>query len=301
MSSLVAGLVAHWPCLALLAENPTWHTDASELAWVDILRPSYNLLDPMTGRHRAWPLPSKIGSATPAPGGGALVALATGLFRLDEAGTLVAQPSPPMAGIHFNDGKCDATGRFWVGTRASDGAGGGGALYRVEPDGAVTSLADGFDVPNGLGWSPDGRIFYLIDTPPRVILRYAVDLVSGTLGRREVLHRFDGTRGKPDGMAVDEAGRLWCAMWDGGGIAILSPEGELLEWLDTPCPRPTSCAFGGSDLSTLFVTSASTGLDPADPAFSRSGDVLAYATTTRGTPVASFGVPLAQSSLLLAP
>lgn len=288
---------AIWPVSATLAECPVWIAESGVLAWVDIVAQTYNHLDPASGDRHAWAVSGKIGSAAPVDAGLALVALESGLWLLHADGTRTPFPSPPMDGIHFNDGKCDPMGRFWVGTRASDGSNGGGALFRCTLDGEVNLVDASFDVPNGMGWSPDGRWFYLVDTVPRRLYRYAFDAETGTLGERIVLSEFIGIPGKPDGLAVDQAGRLWVAMWDGGGICVLAPTGEPVGWLATPCARPTSCAFasirsseeGDADCGTLFVTTAALGLDPEDPGFGSAGSILAYSVPALGCPVAALG------------
>jgi sugar lactone lactonase YvrE len=265
-----------WPVGAALAECPVWIPEARLLAWVDILGPTYNWLDPVTGINRSIPVHAKIGSAAPLGAREAILALEDGLWLFRQGGPLEPLPSPDMTGVHFNDGKCDPASRFWVGTRATDGSAGGGALYRVDQERRVTPMDTGFDVPNGMGWSPDGRSFYLIDTVPRLLYRYDFDLAGGAISNRTILHRFEDTAGKPDGMAVDRDGYIWCAMWDGGGIARLAPDGTQVGWLPAPCQRPTSCAFGGDDLSTLFVTTAAYGLDPLDVRFGQAGSILAF-------------------------
>lgn len=278
-----------WPVGARLAECPVWLGEVGLLAWVDILEPAYNLLDPATGHceHRA--MPGKIGSAAPIGCGAAIVALESGLWLSKPEAALETLPSPEMEGIHFNDGKCDGAGRFWVGTRANDGSNGRGSLFRYDPDGTLHLMGTGFDVPNGLGWDVDGRAFFLVDTVPRLLYRYDFDPDFGLLGDRRVICRFLDIPGKPDGLAVDQAGRIWCAMWDGSGIAVLSPEGALLDWLPTPCQRPTSCAFGGPDGRTLFVTTASHQLDPAHPGYGSAGCILVYDVPEAGLPVPLFG------------
>jgi len=265
-----------WPVGASLAECPVWIPEARLLAWVDILGPTYNLLDPTTGINHSFPVHAKIGSAAPFGAEEAVLALENGLWLFRQGRALDPLPSPDMTDVHFNDGKRDPAGRFWVGTRATDGSPGGGALYRVDQEGRVTRMDAGFDVPNGMGWSPDGRSFYIIDTVPRMLYRYDFDLAAGAISNRTIFHRFEGIAGKPDGMAVDRHGYIWCAMWDGSGIARLAPDGTQVGWLPVPCQRPTSCAFGGEDLSTLFVTTAAHDLDPAHPRFGKAGSILAF-------------------------
>jgi sugar lactone lactonase YvrE len=282
-------LVASWPVRAGLAECPHWIADTNSLLWIDGVRPSVNLLDLTTGISTETVVPTKIGSAAPGPDGTLLLALGNQLWLQDARTERHFWAAPGTNGTHFNDGKCDPAGRFWVGSRASDGSPGRGSLYRLDPDGRITEMATGFDVCNGLAWSPDATAFYIVDTVPRLLYRYDYDLTSGTIANLQVIQDFAGVPGKPDGLAVDVAGNIWCAMWDGAGILRLSPDGEQLGWLDTPCPRPTSCAFGGDDGRMLFVTSASFGLDPAESErFGLSGSILAFHSPVAGAPVAAY-------------
>ncbi|MGF7151529.1 sugar lactone lactonase YvrE [Sphingomonas zeicaulis] len=259
------------------------------MAFVDGPARRYHVLDPDRGALTSIGFDNRVGSAAPARGGGAIVALADGLARVAADGAVRRISSSVTDGVFFNDGKCDPRGRFWVGSRSEAGASGEGALFCLDGHGSIRREGEGFDICNGMGWSPDGHSFYLIDTVPRIVYRYDFDMERGIVGPRRVLHQFDGSRGKPDGMAIDAEGRLYCAMWDGAGIAILSPDGKLLGWIDIPAKRPTSCAFGGADRRTLFVTTATT---KTPPDFSRSppaGAILAYACATPGLTVPLYG------------
>jgi sugar lactone lactonase YvrE len=281
-------LIASWPVGAGLAECPHWIADANALLWIDGVRPSVNRLDLATGVSTEMCVPAKIGSAVPGPDGTLLLALENELWLRDSRSELHAWAAPGRTGTHFNDGKCDPLGRFWVGSRSDDGSAGKGSLYRLDPDGSLTEMAKGFHVCNGLGWSPDATIFYLVDTVPRLLYRYDYDPASGTIADRRVIQDFAGVQGRPDGLAVDSAGNIWCAMWDGAGILRLSPDGEQIGWLDTPCPRPTSCAFGGADGRILFVTSATHGLDTSAEQFGLSGSILAFHAPVAGVAVAAY-------------
>ena len=281
-------LRACWAVGAGLAECPHWMPDVEALLWVDIAASSVNILDIATGISTATILPAKVGAAVSGPTGTILLALESGLW-LQDGRSLRQCAAPDMTGTHFNDGKCDAAGRFWVGSRANDGTPGQGNLYRLDPSGVVQKMAGGFDVCNGLGWSPEGNAFYLVDTVPRLLYRYDFDPLTGSIANRRVLQDFAEVPGKPDGLAVDVEGNIWCAMWDGSGIQVLSPAGEKVGWVDTPCPRPTSCAFGGNHQRTLFVTSAAYGLDPADTEhFGKSGSILAFDAPVAGVPVVGY-------------
>ncbi len=159
------------------------------------------------------------------------------------------------SGTRFNDGECDAHGRLWIGTMGSPGQ---GVLFCFDGQ-TLRAVADGFDVGNGLGWSPDYRFMYFTDTGQRLIYRYDFDLEFGTLRDRRVFHHFPDV-GKPDGLAVDAEGCVWSALWDGACVVRLSPDGEIIGRLDMPVPRPTSVAFGNGE---MLITSARKGLTPA--------------------------------------
>jgi sugar lactone lactonase YvrE len=275
-----------WRVKALLGEGPHWIAGSQTFQWIDILKPSVNFLDPATGISVEMTMPSKVTAAIPTDDGGILVALEDGLWLRDRHGAFSCCASPDMTGVQFNDGKCDPIGRFWVGSRSSDGSPGRGKLHSLGLDGVFREAADGFDVCNGLGWSPDGTAFYLIDTIPRILYRFDYDCTTGRISGRTILRRFSEDEGKPDGLAVDARGNIWCAMWDGGGIRILSSDGGDQGWLPIACPRPTSCAFGGASGDLLFVTTASVGTDlNASPS---SGSIMAYRTMTTGAPLNAF-------------
>ncbi|MFE0147540.1 SMP-30/gluconolactonase/LRE family protein [Nonomuraea sp. NPDC059007] len=148
----------------------------------------------------------------------------------------------------FNDGAVDPWGHFWIGTMCTDRPG-AAALYRVAPDGRTTTELTGVTCSNGLGWSPDHRTMYYVDTPSRTL--DAFDVHDGRVTGRRVVAQVRG--GLPDGLAVDEDGCVWVAVWDGAAVHRYTPEGRLDTVVETPCARPTSCAFGGG---TLYVTTA---------------------------------------------
>lgn len=277
-----------WQVNAMLGEGPHWIAGSQALLWVDIVKPSVNMLDPATGASVEMTMPSKVSAAVPAGDGGILVALEDGLWLRDRHGAFSPCASPDMTGMQFNDGKCDPVGRFWVGSRSNDGSLGKGKLHSLDPDGTLREAADGFDVCNGLGWSPDGTAFYLVDTIPRILYRFDYDRAAGRISGKSILRRFGQEEGKPDGLAVDAHGNIWCAMWDGGGIRVLSPDGEDRGWLPVACPRPTSCAFGGASGNLLFVTTASVGMD-LETARS-SGSILAFRTAIPGIKIEAYRV-----------
>jgi len=245
---------------SLLGEGPTWSPRDNALYWVDILTPSVHRYDAATGTDSETPLGSMVSLVIPKASGGLVVATPGGLMSLDLATRRLApfcHPESERTDIRYNDGKCDRRGRLWVGSMDMGAAANRGHLFRVDGDGSWKRADSGFTVPNGIGWSPDNKAMYVTDTYRQTIYRYDFDLASGTVENRRPLITIAASDGKPDGLTVDDQGCLWVALWDAWHIARFSPEGHLMQRVRVPVPRPTSCCFGGDNLDTLYVTSAS--------------------------------------------
>jgi sugar lactone lactonase YvrE len=248
-----------------LGECPVWDERAGVLYYADIDAPALIRLDPATGAERRWDLPAKIGSfALDETGAGAVLALAGGFARLDLAKGALAPIADPPAGLdehRFNDGAADPAGRFWSGTMHVSARRPSGVVYCLE-GGEARAVFGGFFVPNGFAWSPDGRRFYVNDSP-RAMFVADFDAATGRAEAPYVFADVSAAPGFPDGMAVDAEGFLWNARWDGKGLARFAPDGRLDRFVPMPVSRPTSCAFGGPELDRLYVTSARVGLDAA--------------------------------------
>ena len=209
--------------------------------------------------------------------------------------SLLSHPEEARPDFHFNDGKCGPDGRFWVGSMPRNYKGRGGRLFRLGPGAAAATMAEGFTVPNGPGWSPDGTVFYIADSPAGAIFRYDFEPGAGApngdvLGRQEVAVEPGSAPGWPDGMAVDESGCLWSARWDGGCVVRFTPDGALDRIVELPVSRPTSCAFAGPDLDTLVITSGTAGMDEAALASEPlAGGLFALDPGVKGAPVGTFG------------
>lgn len=281
------------PYSAFLGEGPYWLAGMQSLLWVDILSPSVNLSNITTSDTRATPLGELVGMVVPRRRGGYVAATQSGFRSLDlQNGQMAALASPigGMQGRRFNDGKCDSAGRLWAGTLALDASPDRGSLYRLDPDGSLHEIENGFHICNGLGWSPDNRRFYLADSGRRTIYAYDYDLASGQISNKTVFATFEASEGTPDGLAIDAEGHLWCAMWDGWAIKRFTPDGQLDKTIDLPLPRPTSCAFGGDDLKTLYITSARIRLSATQIAAAPlSGSILSIQVDVPGAPVGIYG------------
>ena len=277
----------------LLGEGPVWCAEEQSLYWVDIKKPSVRSWKPGTGEQRVWPVQAEIGSMALRSRGGMVLALRDGFAFLDlESGevTPLHDPEPDLPGTRFNDGKCDPQGRFWAGTMDCEEVEGLGSLYRLDHDHSCHRMVDGVICSNGLGWSPDGRTMYYTDTWTRRIDAFDFDPATGEVGNRRIFAEVPDGDGAPDGLAVDAEGGVWSARWDGWKVVRHAPDGSVDAVVETPVPRPTSCAFGGSDLRDLYVTSASVGLDHAARAAAPlSGSLFRVRTAVCGQRGPEFG------------
>ena len=196
------------------------------------------------------------------------------------------------ADAEFNDGACDPAGRFWAGTTTPGYRPGAGALYRLDPDGTITTMLDGVTESNGIGWSLDGATMYFIDSGEREprIRAFGFDLAGGTLGGSRDLARFPAGGAVPDGLVVDAEDCLWVAMWGGAEVRRYAPDGELLAALPVPVSQPTCPAFGGPGLDDLYLTSAWEGMTASQRATEPlAGHVLHSRPGARGMDVLAYG------------
>ncbi|MFI1371009.1 SMP-30/gluconolactonase/LRE family protein [Streptomyces longwoodensis] len=251
---------------ATLGEGPTWDPAAGRLLWLDILGSRVHTFDPATGRRGVRVTDQHVGAVKPRAGGGLVLNLRDGVGLIDPDGTFRWLHHEPVPGRRANDAAVAPDGSLWAGTMRYDEAPGGGSLSRFTGDGSVRTVLDDVAVSNGTGWSPDGRLMYYIDSPTRRVdvFTYDADAEGGgrVSGRRPLAEIEEGA-GFPDGLTVDAEGCVWVALWDGSAVRRYTPAGELDQVIELPTPRVTACAFGGPDLTDLYVTTARVGL--ADP------------------------------------
>lgn len=305
--------------LAALGESPFWHPHEQLLYWVDISGKQILRANIDMGTVEAWDLPGEPGCMAPAASGGLVMALRHGVFRARTWGgplQLLARLDYDASHMRANDGKCDALGRFWVGTidetRSLNNAG----LYCIDArdlarTGAaqVRCMINPAELPattaNGLAWSPDNQTLYWADTPSHTVWAWDHDQNSNSLRARRVFASFKtqpegwssngldagngGYRGRPDGAAVDVQGNYWVALFEGRRVCQLAPDGSLLAEFAVPLQCPTMPCFGGEDLKTLYLTSARHHRSAAElAAFPLSGSVLSMRVEVAGLPVNFF-------------
>lgn len=270
-----------------LGEGPVWDDQAQVLYFVDIAARRVHRLNPGSSAHDHWTFDEKISCLGLTTGKGILVAGQSGLWRLDpETGARAlrfAVPAMP-ATMRPNDGKVAPDGSFWVGTMTdSDTRGPDGYLMRIAPDGGVRVLLTGLTTPNGMGWSPDGRQFYLAETRARRVDRFDV-AADGTLSNPRAFLTLAPDEGRPDGACFDAEGHYWCAGIDAGRVNRATPDGRVLSHIDLPTPMVTMPCFGGADLKTVFVTSLIRNGDESATA----GGLYAFQSPVAGRPAARF-------------
>lgn len=246
----------------LLGESPFWHPDEQSLYWIDIAGHAVHRFHLASGLHSSWPVPAEPGCIARTTDGRIIVALRTGLAFLDTTSGALEELAPAPydpAIMRFNDGRCDANGRLWTGTAYDPRDKNLGSLYCVER-GVITDACKAVTVSNGVAFSTDNLTLYHSDTNAHRISAYDYDLKSASLGACRVVKQFPNERGpdyggRPDGAAVDSEDAYWCAMYEGGRLLRLAPDGEILLEVPLPVRCPTMLAFGGEDMRTLFVTS----------------------------------------------
>ncbi len=268
-----------WPAGAHLGEGPCWDPRSDRLFWVDIKAGTLHAFHSESDTRQTWKPPVRICSIdVPPPAWDPPQGLEGLPFAFcGDAGfgwlgigpdvvevVAVAQPEADLPGNRFNDGKVGPDGRYWAGTMDDAEAVSSGSLYAFEFDGSFAVLDREYLVTNGPAFSPDGSVVYHSDSARQVI--YAFDLgEDGALHRKRAFAQFAEGDGYPDGMTTDLEGNVWVAVWDGGRVLKLAPDGTRLATVAIPARNPTSCVFESHDPFVMYVTSASSGPSRDDP------------------------------------
>ena len=259
--------------LCSVGESPLWAPHERALYWVDIEGRALHRWQAASARAQTWALAERPGCIALHALGGLVCALESSLVHLQvhEDGQVdlvtLASVAHPLLGMRFNDGRCDRSGRFWVGSMVMN-------MALAAPAGQIACLAgcaltrplrDPLTVPNGLAFSPDGATMYLSDSHPSVQLVWAFDLAAdGTPTGRRVFIDMNHHPGRPDGAAVDVDGCYWTCANDAGLVHRFTPDGRLDRSLAVPVSKPSMCAFGGARLDELFITSIRPAMPPPE-------------------------------------
>jgi sugar lactone lactonase YvrE len=248
----------------VIGEGPRWNAAEQRLYWVDFIeKQNIHSWHPATQELRTYPTEAPVSALGFRRSGDLIVAtggqIATYTLASKKLSSFTSLDDRP--GMRLNDGSVDADGRFWVGSMHSEKQEEPhGSLYRFDADGSVHEMDNGFTVSNGLGWSPDRRTFYFIDTFRRVIYAYDFSAATGAISNRRVFARTVESDGYPDGLVVDAEGHVLVAFWGGWKVIRYDPDGKQEREIRFPVANPTACAFGGRDRDELYVTTARLGL-----------------------------------------
>ena len=240
-------------------EGPIFWED--HLLYVDIEGHALIRLHLETAQEKVWEMGERIGTVVPRHSGGFLCAGDSGIFSFDpntgEKKNLADPEGDKRPDNRFNDGKCDPSGRFWAGTISTVKKTGDANLYMLDLEGNLFQRVNGVTNSNGICWNEEADTMYYIDTPTKEVWSYSFNNSTGEIGEKQVLINTEEVdlAGSPDGMTIDGEGMLWIAMCHGGMVVRIDPHrGEIIDKVELPCLETTACAFGGSNLTRLFVT-----------------------------------------------
>ena len=269
-----------------LGEGPCWSPLEGRLYWFDIKGKRLAWYEPATEASGSFDLPLRASAAAPRAQGGLVMATEKGLMIVHpDAGTLeMKQPFAMPEGFRTNDGKIDLDGNFWWSIMDDDHGKRPGAVFRTTPEFKTERMLDGIHIPNTVSFSPDGKTLYMADSRLQTLFAHETADLSKV---RRFAHTA-GEPGTPDGSAVDAHGYLWNAQWGGWKIVRYAPGGRVDMEIRMPVAQPSSCAFGGTDLTTLFVTSAWDGLS----AEARASQPVAGGLFAMETGVKGLALPL---------
>ncbi len=275
----------------LHAEGPIWSEERAALYWTDIESKTVWRLEPASKAATRWNMPQKVCSLAFREKGDLLIAFEKGLSFYDlqlQAEQKIVDVEVGLPTTRLNDGRCDRQGRFIVGGFDSTEKG-LSAAYRLDLDLRLHRLFGGLSSANSTCFSLDGRTMYYADSPQAAIWAFDYDIETGTPSNRRVFCDFRGQPGIPDGSVIDADGCLWNAQWNGSRVVRYRPDGRIERVIEVPCRNPTSLAFGGRDLDTLFITTSRLTLTEEEARLQPlAGTLLAVRPGVKGLPETRF-------------
>lgn len=251
---------------SMLGEGAIWNHKTQELYWVDIEAQLLHWFDPLTSTNQTAHFGQKISAVIPGTDDTLLLALKDGVYSYEKLTgllrRLLSNPENYTSGNRFNDGKCDPSGRLWLGTM---GASRSAALYRIDADLSMHRMETGITTSNGIAWSDDKKTMYYIDTSVHKVVAYSYDDKTGRISTPYDAITIPEDMGKPDGCSLDAEGMIWIALWGGYAVGRWDPRTGVLRCrVEVPAKNVTSCAFGGENLDTLYITTARTSTSEAE-------------------------------------
>ncbi|TYP98185.1 sugar lactone lactonase YvrE [Tenacibaculum adriaticum] len=245
---------------AELGEGAFWNYKTQELLWIDIEGKKLHAYSPKTKRDKTLSMPSRPGTVVPVNDSEMMVALEDGIHSVNlKTGVhkLFSDMSADLLGSRLNDGKCDPNGRLWVGSMHMEQLANKAKLFMVNASGSYTTKIDSVTISNGIVWTSDKKTMYYIDTPISQIKAYDYNNETGSISNEKVAVQIPETLGYPDGMTIDEEDMLWVGMWNGNTVIRFNPiTGKVDRKIEVPAHNISSCAFGGENFDTLYITTA---------------------------------------------
>jgi sugar lactone lactonase YvrE len=277
---------------ARLGEGPLWSPNENALYSIDIVNCAIHRWEPKTGKRDTAILKQWICALVLCDDGRLIGAVEDGLAFIDfVTGTfeIIANPLPDRS-MRFNDASADRLGRLWTGTMQREDQQPVASFYKLDNDLVLTEMDKGLSLSNGIGFSPDDSILYLSDSIQNSVFAYDFDLERGLISNKRQLIYVDPDKdGYPDGLTMDAEGHIWLCHWDGWKLTRHAPDGKVVDTIEVPVPRPTSCMFGGDDLSELYITSAIMDLSAEQFAVApMSGDIFVARPSVPGLPEPTF-------------
>ena len=277
-------VVADFSCT--VGEGPVWHPDHGRLYWTDILAGRLFWYEPGSGKSQLCYEGRTVGGFTLQADNSLLLFMDKGTVAVWDDGQIVqtiVDTIPAEIKQRFNDVTADPEGRVFAGTMPFDNVEQrSGRLYRLDRDGSYTVVLEEVGVPNGMAFTFDRRFFFFIDSLDNVVWKFDYDQETGAISNRRAFIEFNSDEGNADGMTLDGEGNLWIAMAMGWRVVQYGPDARLKRSIELPARFVSSLAFGGQDLSQLFVTTGR--LPEGEELGSAAGTLIALRPGPIGVP-----------------
>lgn len=276
------------PSACILGESSAWNSSRKSCFWVDIenhLIYEYKWLDKSLRKYDLGCRVSLVVESTEENEVIVGIQGGVGRFNLEkETLTIISDLDADWQTHRCNDGICDPKGRLWLSTMELNYKEDAGAVYVITDAGKIEIRISKATIPNGMAWSADHKYLYYIDSPTGSVRAYLYDEESAAIQFDRIVVQIPEHKGVPDGMTIDEEGMLWIALWGGYGVGRFDVNsGNMVDFIDVPAPRVSSCAFVGENLDQMIITTARSGMTEKELAdFPESGNTFIIEPGVRG-------------------
>lgn len=243
-----------------LGEGAFWHPDRAEFFWFDILGKTLH------STAKSYHFDHMVSACGWVDRDTLVIASERALVRFDLATgseTHLCNLEADNATTRSNDGRADPWGGFWISTMGLNAEANAGSIYRYS-GGELHQLFSDITIPNAICFAPDKSCAYFSDSSAGLVWRQPLDNLGWPKGDRTVFLDFSDQDFGPDGAVTDSNGTFWNAQWGAGRVAAYDPNGQFIHTVSLPAAHTSCPAFGGPDLTDLYVTSATQGLTDQD-------------------------------------